>query len=334
METEQQPKLTASELSLLWTSYQNDSMAVCGITHFLTHIEDDSIREVLEFALDLSKGHIQKVSQIFEAEQYPRPQGFTERDVNLAAPRLFSDVLYLYYIENMGKFGLTAYSIALSSSSRDDMVDFYSTAMAETVELHNRSKRLLKEKGLYHRDSGLPTPDQSDFVKKQSFLTGFFGDRRPLLGVEISNLWYDSVRNGVGQAIIQGFSQVAKDKEVRQYFARGREISGKHLDLFGSKMHEDYLARGAFTLTGEVTDSKVSPFSDKLMIYHISALCAAGIGQYGISMASSPRHDLGIMYARLTAEVYNYVNDGAKIMINHGWMEQPPEAADRKKLTK
>lgn len=331
--TEHQPKLTSSEISYLWESYRNDTMAICGIKHFLANVEDNSTREILENALDISKRHIQKLTQIFQKEYYPLPQGFTEKDINLGAPRLFSDVLYLQYIENMGKFGLISYSMALSSVTREDITEFYSTAIGETVKLLNQSKRLLLEKGLYHRESGLPTPNEIEFVKKQSFLHGFFEERRPLLGLEISNLWFDSIRNGLGQAIIQGFSQVAKNKEVRQYFERGREISKKHLDIFGELLDKNYLSRGAFNLTGEVTESKESPFSDKLMMYHIAALTATGIGQYGISIASSPRHDLSTIYARLSAEIANYANDGAKIMIDHGWMEQPPMAADRKKLS-
>jgi hypothetical protein len=334
MHSDYQTKLTASEVSLLWTSYQNDSMAVCGIEYFLTSVEDQAIRELLEFALAISKRHIAKVIEIFEQEKYPIPQGFTNEDVNLHAPRLFSDVIYLQYLGNMGKFGLTSYSVALATSSRDDIIDFYSTNMVETVELHNRGKRLLKEKGLYIRDSVLPTPEKIEFVKKQSFLTGWFGNRRPLLGVEIANLWYNSQRNALGQAIIQGFAQVAKNKEVRQYFERGREISGKHLEVFGSILHEDYLSEGMVLLTGEVTDSTEAPFSEKLMMYHVAALSASGIGQYGIAASTSPRHDLGLLYTRLAAEITHYSDDGANIMIKNRWMEQPPEAADRKKLSK
>lgn len=334
MEIEHQTKLTASEQSLLWTSYLNDSMTICGIKHFLANIEDNGISEVLEFALEISQRHVQKVTQILKAEKFPVPQGFTDRDVNVNAPRLFTDVLYLHYIQSLAKFSLTSYSVALSLSSRDDIIDFYSTAITDTVELHNRTKRLLKNKGLYIRDPGLPIPDQIDFVKKQNFLTGWFRDRRPLLGVEISNLWFNSLRNALGIALIQGFSQVAKNKDIRNYFERGREIAIKHLEIFGSKLQEDYLSQGALNLTGEVTDSKESPFSDKLMMFHIAAISASGIGQYGMSIATSPRHDLGVMYTRLAGEIGHYSEDGANIMINHGWMEQPPKAADRKKLSK
>ncbi|GAA0428844.1 hypothetical protein GCM10008983_01480 [Lentibacillus halophilus] len=328
------PKLTASEISNLWTSYQNDSMAICGLKYFLANIEDQDIRSVLEYALDISKQHIQRVTDIFQSENYPVPVGFTDHDVNVEAPRLFSDVLYLSYILNMGKFGLSSYSLALSLSSRGDIIEYYSDCLTETTKLHNWAKSLAKEKGTYVRAPQIPTPEQVSFVKDTSFLSGgLFGAPRPLLGVEIGDLIYNAKRNALGQALITGFSQVANNKNVRQYFERGREISGKHVEIFNSLLHQNYLS-GVTPLTAEVTDSTAAPFSDKLMMYHVSALVASGIGQYGVSMSTSPRRDLGIDYARLMAEIAKYANDGAKLMIQNGWMEQPPEAADRQELAK
>jgi hypothetical protein len=333
LETEHQPALTASEISWIWTAYQSNSMAVCVLKHFLANVEDQTIRDVLHFALEISEKYIQEIAQIFEKETYPLPQAFTEGDINIDAPRLFTDALYLQYVENMGKFGMESYSVALTTTTRQDIYGLFSLAMADAIQLRDQAKALLLEKGLYHRDPGLPTPDQIDFVTSSKFLKGFSGDRRALLGTEISNLWFNSIRNGLGQALIQGFSQVAKNKEVRQYMERGREISAKHLEKFGSVLDQDYLSRGAFNLTGHVTTSKEAPFSDKLMMFHISALTASGVGQYGIAMSISPRHDLSVLYARLGAEIAHYANDGTKMMINHGWMEQPPEAANRKGLS-
>jgi hypothetical protein len=131
--------------------------------------------------------------------------------------------------------------------------------------------------------------------------------------------------------LITGFSQVAKSKEVRQYMLRGREISAKHFEVFSSVLHQEHLS-SAKNLTSEVTDSIVSPFSDKLMMFHIAGLVASGIGQYGAAMSTSPRRDLGVMYTRLIGEIAKYSEDGANIMINNGWMEQPPKAADRDEL--
>lgn len=325
-------ELTSSEIAQLWISYQNDSMAICGLKYFLNHIDNNDIRSVLEYALKLSKEHVRLVTSIFKKGKYPIPQGFTKQDVNLDAPRLFTDKLYLLYILNMGKFGLTSYALALSLSSRSDIIRYYSKCLNETEKLHNLAKELAKEKGIYTRAPSIPKPKQIDFVKDQGFLTGYFGERRPLLGIEIANLVYNAKRNALGQALITGFSQVAKNKRVRKYFEKGREISGKHLEVFNSILNKEYLSDGTLNLTSEVTDSTVSPFSDKLMMYHISALIASGIGQYGIAMSTSPRHDLGVTYARLIAELAKYTNEGAKIMIDNEWMEQPPEAADRKKL--
>ncbi|UOR13671.1 DUF3231 family protein [Halobacillus amylolyticus] len=326
-------ELTAAEISNLWTSYQNDSMAICGIKYFLSNIDDSDIRSVLEYALDLSKQHVKKVTEILKAENYPIPVGFTDQDVNLDAPRLFTDKFYLMYILNMGKFGLSSYALALSLVARDDIIEFYSDCVLEAKKLHNDAKKLAKEKGVYVRPPVLPTPEQVDFVKKQSFLTGYLGHRRPLLGIEIASLAYNAKRNALGQAVIIGFSQVAREKDVQKYLERGRDISKQHFEAFNSILHEDYVS-GAIDLAQEVTNSRIAPFSDKLMMYHIATLTASGIGQYGIAMSTSPRHDLGVTYTRLMAEILHYSDDGANIMINHGWLEQPPEAADRKELAK
>lgn len=326
--------LTASEISTLWTAYQSDTMAICGLKYFLSHVEDEQIRIMLENNLTLMEQHVEKLTNFFIQENYPVPQGFTEQDVNLNAPRLFSDKLYLEYLLNMTNLALVANTSSLVAAVRKDVIDFYAENLTATQNLHKQLKELAKEKGVYVRDPRIPKPKQIDFVKKQKFLAGWFADRRPLLGVEITNLVFNARRNALGQALITGFSQVAQAKEVRQYFERGREISGKHVEVFTSILNDDYLSNSALIMTPEVTDSTVSPFSDKLMMQLVTVLIASGIGQYGVAMAASPRRDLGAHYARLSAEITAYAEDGANIMIDHGWMEQPPMAADRKDLAK
>lgn len=267
-------------------------------------------------------------------EDYPIPKGYTEQDVNLNAPRLFSDKLYLKYLLNMTKIDISAYGMALTNAVRSDIIEFYSDTLTEAQHLHIQTKEMLKEKGVFIRAPQIPKPKQTDFVKSDRFLAGWFGERRPLLGVEISSLVFNAERNALGQALIAGFSQVAETKEVRRYFERGRDISGKHLEVFSGILRENYLSDGALLMTPEVTNSTEAPFSDKLMMSLITSLIASGIGEYGISISISPRHDLGVHYTRLIAEIAKYSNDGANIMIENGWMEQPPMAADRKDLAK
>ncbi|MFF2445503.1 DUF3231 family protein [Neobacillus sp. NPDC058068] len=63
-------------------------------------------------------------------------------------------------------------------------------------------------------------------------------------------------------------------------------------------------------------------------------MIAAGIGNFGMAIAASLRRDLGLKYASLIPEISLFAEDGAKIMIKHGWMEEPPQAEDRDQLIK
>ncbi|GHI01500.1 hypothetical protein AM1BK_50420 [Neobacillus kokaensis] len=70
------------------------------------------------------------------------------------------------------------------------------------------------------------------------------------------------------------------------------------------------------------------------MMFFTTSLIALSIGYYGTSMAMSPGRDLGLHYVRLSAEIAEYAEDGANIMIKNGWLEQPPMAPDRDDLVK
>jgi hypothetical protein len=326
--------LTASEIALLWECYQSDTMTICGLRHLLSNVEDEEIREVLEEILGIMKRNVDELHHIFKTEDYPIPHGFTEQDVIEGAPRLFSDNLYLSYCSSQARLGLTMYATAIGAATRPDIIEYFSKNLRTSEEIHLKTKNLAQEKGIFVYAPEIPKPDKIDFIKKQNFLAGWFADRRALLAIEIANLITNAQQNALGQAFVTGFSQVAESKEIRKYFERGRDISKKHLTIFNTILNEEYLPDGAMITTSEVTDSTVAPFSDKLMLALISSLSTAGISQYGVSMAMSARRDLGVHYARLNAEVTSFSEDGAKLMIENGWMEQPPIAANRKGLAK
>lgn len=128
-------RLTASELSYLWTSYLADSMSICILKYFLVHMEDNVIKSLVNQALKLSEKHIESIRGIFTKEHIQIPQGFTEKDVNLFAKRLFSDVFYLRYIRNMSKGGLVTYGRVLQNVYRQDIRTFYTESLTDTLEL-------------------------------------------------------------------------------------------------------------------------------------------------------------------------------------------------------
>jgi hypothetical protein len=327
-------KLTSAEITNLWTSYMNDSAAICQLRHFLEKIEDEEIKPVIQQALELSQSHVNKISEIFNKEKYPIPYGFNlEEDVDINAPRLYSDTFVLNYIEQMGKIGLNSYSMCLALSIREDVYSYFSECLAESDRLLKRANEVLLSKGLYIRAPYLPMPENVDFVKKQNFLTGYFGERRPLVGTEITNLYANFQRNALGAATMMGFSQVAKNKDVRQFMVRGKEIASKHCEVFSSILREDDV-NVPMSWDTEVTDSSTHTFSDKLMMFYTTILIALSVGYYGASMSMSPRRDIGTQYARLNQEILLYAEDGGNIMIKNGWMEEPPRALDRDELAK
>lgn len=333
METDHHVQLTSAEIAQIWGAYQNDSMAVCVLKYFLEKVEDTEIRAIIQYGLDLSQSHIQKLTTIFTEENYPVPVGFTDSDIILQAPRLYSDSYMLFYMQQMGKLGMNSSSVAVALSSRQDIHAYFSETLVEFLKLHRRANEILLSKGLYIRPPYLPKPDKVNFVHKKSFLTGWFGNRRPLTSLEVSTLFDNIQRNALGAMTLAGFSQVSESKKVGQFMTQGKKIASKHVEIFGSVLREEDLPV-PMTWDAQVTKSTTSPFSDKLMMFHTTSMIAIGMGYYGTSMATSMRRDLQSHYVRLTAEVGKYAEDGANIMIDNGWMEEPPQAADRNKLAK
>ncbi|WP_367576324.1 DUF3231 family protein [Shouchella shacheensis] len=321
MEPEKNVRLTSAEITQLWTAYMNDTALICQLNYFLAKVEDEEVKPIIQHTVDVTNGHIETLTGIFNKENYPIPYGFKmDEDVDITAPRLFSDAYVLDYLYVMGRISLQAYSISVGLSARNDIYSYFNDCLREMTEIIRETKDVLLSKGLYLRPPYLETPDSIDFVKSQSFLTGYFGERRPLLGTEIVNLFSNFQRNAIGSATMIGYSQVAKSKEVRTFMVKGKEIAKSHFGVFGSIMKEDDLPIPQ-TWETEVTSSTTYIFSDKLIMFMTTALIGLSVGYYGTSMAMSPRRDLGVQYSKLSLEILRYAEDGANILIKNGWMD-------------
>ncbi|TCJ02808.1 DUF3231 family protein [Cytobacillus praedii] len=333
MENKTNIRLTAAEMSCLWTQFINDTLAVCVNTHFLNKVEDNEVSPIIEWTLNEAKNNLSIMNDIFTKEKFPLPIGFTEQDVNTQAPKLFSDTFVIMYLRQMSILAMAASSAALGLVTRPDVVAFHKRVLAKGVELQDKTRELMLIQGTYVRPPYISTPDKVDFVEREQFLAGFFGKKRALTSVEVTHLFLNIQTNAIGKALITGFAQTAKTDEVKQYLLRGKELSQKYIDIFSNFLIKEDLP-APMSWDSSVTDSTSSVFSDKLIMFHISAMIAAGVGNFGMAMAASPRKDLGLKYASLIPEISLYAEDGAKIMIKHGWMEEPPQADDRKDLSK
>jgi hypothetical protein len=327
-----QIRLTAGEIAQLWIQYLNDSASICVLSYFLEKAEDDEIKPIIKFSLELSQSHIQKITAILTEEKNVVPCGFSlKEDVDVTAPRLFSDSFVLNFINQMSKVGLTSYAGSVAASVREDIKDYYMECLSETMQLYKKSTDLLLSKGLYVRPPSLPNLEKVEFVKKQWFMLDVVGEKRPLTAAEVANLFSNLQRNALGVATLTGFSQVAENKDVKQFFLKGLEIGNKHVKLFRGKLEESKLP-APMGWDSEITNSTAHTFSDKLMMFFTSGLITLSVGYYGTAISQSPRADISTMYNRLSLEVQLYAEDGANIMIKNGWLEQPPMASDRDEL--
>ena len=321
----QNTNLTATEMGKLWASYVGNTMGGCVITYYLQHVDDTNIKKLLENALELSKYIVNTIKDYFTQCNFPVPIGFTKNDLNLKAPRLFSDEFYFHYLQYTGKAGMSLYNAGIPIITKREIRDFFGEVLQLTVEMTSDINELLKDKGLSMLSPEIPAPQQVDFIKKQNYLNGYFGDTRPLHGLEIAHLFDDITNDATSKVLLIAFSKVARDNKLKKYFQRGKNINHKHIIKATEKLTKNNIQAPPL-LEQLGIDPNIAPFSDELMLFHKIDMFSMKIRSYANGASLNGRRDIGAMYAKFLFDVSLYVEDGANIMIDHGWMERPPEA--------
>jgi hypothetical protein len=184
---------------------------------------------------------------------------------------------------------------------------------------------------VYHRPPTLNPPERIDFVKSESFLTGWFGDKRPLNCIEITDIYFNLKKSILAKAVTVAFSQVAQLDKVRDFFIKATQVKEKPITMFSKLLNEENLPTPP-TFDSEITRSTQAPFSDKLMLFLGGFLFSTAMVYYGTGWASSPRRDLTPKYMLAIGDDVTIGDDWIHLMIENGWLEQPPLAEDRKDL--
>ncbi|MDQ0257105.1 spore coat protein CotF [Evansella vedderi] len=325
--------LTSFEMASLWNVYLMETMVHHMFKYFLQHLDDPDIKALVNTCHSLAKKHMELYLTIFNKEGFPIPRETQIEDVNLDAPRLFSDIYYTNFIKNVAKFALITYTTAFTEVTRDDIKNHFKDMADNLKEIELTTTDLMLSKGLYTRPPNVPIPNSVEFVNNDNFFGNFFDSKRPLSAQEITQIFTIAEGNALGKATNMAFSQIAGDKQVRDYFLKGKETAHKNVKLFNDLLLEADIPT-VKTYDGEITESTVSPFSDRLMLFQVSLVGTAGIGNYGLAVAQSQRKDVGLAFLRLFGEAIEYASEGAKLMVEKGWMEQSPLASDRDNLIK
>ncbi len=325
-------RLTSAEIGGLWAAYIQESMTLCLLTYFLHHNQDDDIKKVLQQAYQITDGHLQWITALFEKEGIPIPDGFTEKDLNLNVPPLFYDMFGLSFVYSMSRMSMINTSFITVNTARKDVMDFFVTMVQQTTMLYQYATTLMLEKGIYDRPPMIPYPDQVEYIKKDAYISGF-GKKRPVNAGEITELFFNTERNYFAILLCMGLLQVVKDKEIHQYIAEGKKISEKQIQTFNEILMREELL-GNVSTSVEVTDSTMSPFSDRLVVMLFYSLNSIDVTLIGHALSLSMRTDLAVHYQKYMLEVISYSVKGFDIMVERGWMQKPPHAPDRRTLEK
>lgn len=322
---------TAPEIGYLWSSYLAESMAVCMLKYFVAKSKDPDYKPIFQQALDVSNQRISSMENIFNEVNHPIPEAFGEKDVDINAGELYSESFQLTYTKLMNRYILQNYSQALCLATRKDIRDFFSQCIYSSRDIHQRACDVLLAKGLLVKPPNIATPDRTSYVRDKSFYGSIFGSKRPLNALEVSYLFDDIHSKQILEALNLGFRQVVKDEKVKNYLIRGNQITDKQTGVLGDILEGEDLPKPE-TSDYMVTSSKESPFSDRLLLFHYTVVLSYTILGYGFALTNSVRKDISATFTRLIAELLEFAKDGTDLMIEHNWLERPPETANRKEL--
>ncbi|KZZ84125.1 DUF3231 family protein [Bacillus sp. SJS] len=325
--------LTATELGELWKNYIGETLLDCVYTHFLTNVDDNRIKELLEKAHTITKKHITKLKEIFTEEQFPIPSGFGENDVIKSAPAIFTDKFYLFYIKETARINLFLFSNALTVSFREDIRKYFDECIDDISELYQDSTNCMLAKGLIIRAPFIPIPKTVKFVESNDFLHKLVGKQRPMASTEITGMYVNLNSNQLGKSLMIAFSQVVTSKDIKEFMLKGRDLSQKNVKILQEFLSKDHLPAPQLW-DPEVLESKVAPFSEKLMLYHVSLANGGSLLNFGVGLTSTLRYDISLSISKMVADISKFSNDGVNLLIEKGWLEQPPLAADRDELAK
>lgn len=326
-------KLTSAEIGTLWGEYINGTAVDIVNKYMVSVIEDEKIKTLFEEAIEIFANQKAQISMFIENDGFPVPIGFTDSDLNNGTKRLFSDIFCLHYLNIMSLHGLLGHVTALSSSVRKDLRYFYDSCDSAGKKMYHQTTELLLEKGHFQRDPYFYPKEKPEFVEGQKFLGGFFGEKRPLASTEIMALSLNMKKKILEKALTMGFSQVIQSEEVRKFLKSAQKTSDEQIQSLGKLLHQDNLPI-PMSWESEVTESTDSPFSDKLMLYHIGFLLQVAQSYHGAGLASAMRIDLVIAFEKIILKNLTVTKEWFNLMTKNKWLEEPPLAPNRKEIAK
>jgi hypothetical protein len=216
-------------------------------------------------------------------------------------------------------------------SIRADVKEYYDSCLDESQDLFNRASETLLRKGLWYKPPYIPVPDRVEYIYQDTFFAGLLGDKRPMNALEIFHVYTRLQIKMIERALILGYSQVVQSQKIQNILSKGKQLIDKQVEGWSKILQDEDLPLPA-TWEHEISDSTESPFTDKLMMFAILTMMRNSVTMLGISFANCVRADIVTAFAGTIVALQGYAKDALDLMINSGWLEKIPQAADRKEI--
>ena len=331
----QKQALSSSELGTLWLTYQQKTMVQRMLEYFIEQADDNQAKEIMQDAHMKVINYLEDIKAILKNEGAAIPVGYTEKDVNIGVPKLYDNMFDIMFCRLVSSISMGLHTLHMSMAYRKDIVLLYKELTTFTQSVYDECVDYLQKKDVLPRPPAVSMPKSVEFADGTNYMSGFnlFSEKRALNTVEIAHLYNAIESNIIGMQMMTGFAQVANEPEVKKYFIKGKELAKKIVTDYTQLFLQSDIQPPS-TWGANATDSKVAPFSDKLMMYCTSIFCGFGLGAYALGTAFSLRSDLPLIMVNTAKDVLTYGRDGGKIMAKNGWLEEPPSMQDRNDLTK
>jgi hypothetical protein len=335
MTTEAKIQLTSSELGILWMTYQSTSASLLMYDLMKEKTIDKEAQNILTSYISEAQNVKNEIVKVFNSEKAVIPIGFDERDLIREAPPLFDDVFHIMYLRQIIKLNFQHSAIFSAMSYMKEVHDILKLNYDIADKYYVMTTNYLLGKGVLTRPPYVTMPKQVEFIEEKSYMSGFnvFTDKRSLNTIEVGYINEAIQSNVFGMQLMTGFAQVAKENEVKKYFIQGKELSKKIVTELSDVMMQSDIQPPS-TWAGKATDSTDPPFTDKLMMYITSLISSSSMAFNVLGTSYSMRSDLQLKLGLISKDVFQFAKEGAKIMIKHKWMEEPPQMEDRNQLTK
>ncbi|MBT2654204.1 DUF3231 family protein [Bacillus sp. ISL-18] len=327
--------ISSSEIGTLWLTYQEKTLIMRMLEYFIKTTDDDEARNILGGLWQHLNYFVLEIEKTFKQQGIAYPIGFTKEDVNLEAPKLFDNAFDIMFVRILKEVSMGLYTINMNMAYNDDVAKIYKGLTNVTQDFYMLSTEYLLRKGVLTLPPKVTMPKTTEFVESKSYMSGFkpLSDKRALNDIELGFLHHGIETNNIGMQLITGFAQCAKNKDVKKYFVKGKELAKKQIKVLTDILLDNDVQFSA-TSGSTVTTSTVAPFSERLMMVCVHFLNGFSIVGNSFGTFFTLRNDITMRSLLLVKDVYFYGQEGLEIMIKHGWFEEPPQMEDRAQIIK